>query len=299
MNTLYDGLLGKFEYDDTQYCVQESDADGEYLHYIGSETDGSRITIPHGIRNCHLMFSDTNIKSQPTIPSGVYSMEAMFLNCLDMTQTQSIPYGVENCNSAYSYCPSITHGPRMPDSVTSADFMYDGDTHLRDVPNLSQNLKSCNYMFANCESASDLPDMPDSVTHANGFCINCRSLALPPELSNSLQYINEGFAGCTNLLESPALPDSVIESNNISDGCYWLNTDLDDDFSDISDEAETISAPQLQANTEDFTSKYEAIYNSYHDKQANSPNHQMEALHQSGIASMSRSAENHSMDYGE
>ena len=42
----YKGKLGEFDYDDKEFKLEIDDE--ECLHYIGTETDGSKIKIPDG-----------------------------------------------------------------------------------------------------------------------------------------------------------------------------------------------------------------------------------------------------------
>ncbi len=62
----YEGEFGIFDYDDTEFKVVSGDEALDYvcedigkdsiLYYIGKETDGSKIKIPEGIKDCSGMF---------------------------------------------------------------------------------------------------------------------------------------------------------------------------------------------------------------------------------------------------
>jgi len=120
----YKGFLGNFWYDDTEFkhiCGN--------FQYIGTETDGSKIKIPKGIKDCTCMFANSDITTPPVIPEGVIDCRHMFHNCRLLTKAPVIPEGVtdyrhmfdgckslqnyslitatDNVLSAYCYCPSV------------------------------------------------------------------------------------------------------------------------------------------------------------------------------------------------
>ena len=69
----YNGILGSFEYEDTEFKIIEKDEE-ICLHYIGKEPDGDKIKIPEGIVDCNHMFFDCSIlKKAPIIPESVIS----------------------------------------------------------------------------------------------------------------------------------------------------------------------------------------------------------------------------------
>lgn len=119
----YNGILGKFEYDDTQFSI----ADAKYgsLIYIGEETDGSKIQIPNGVINLTNTFASSDITSPPKIPYGVKIMKSTFINT------------------------NIEEMPEIPNTVEIMDFAF-AKTKIRDVKRLPNNLKSSENIFQDC-----------------------------------------------------------------------------------------------------------------------------------------------------
>ena len=70
--------LGEFYYNPDEFKICHSD----YLKYVGSETDGSKIKIPQGIKSCNSMFDGCeNLITAPSIPEGVKNCNHMFFCC--------------------------------------------------------------------------------------------------------------------------------------------------------------------------------------------------------------------------
>lgn len=103
----YDGAIGKFEYDPKEFKL----AGGKHyamLLYVGKETDGSKIKIPEGIKDCSRMFEYTDITVPPVIPDGVEVVDRMFEGTFIKTR------------------------PVFPESVKSSDDVFKGCTYLEE-----------------------------------------------------------------------------------------------------------------------------------------------------------------------
>ena len=126
----YKGPLGKFQYDDTEFIEKSGN-----LHYIGTETDGSRIKIPKGIINCTFMFEGCNIVTPPTIPKGVTLCFGMFRNCKSLIKAPDIPEKTTNCCTMFYGCDSLITGTplprRMPRRILNCFYMYQGCSALK------------------------------------------------------------------------------------------------------------------------------------------------------------------------
>ena len=97
----YEGKLGIFDYDDTEWAICR-----EYLQYIGDKTEG--ITIPTGITNYNFMFHGcTSLTSAPTIPNGVTNCRFMFCGCKSLTSAPTIPEGVIFSGGIFKGCTSL------------------------------------------------------------------------------------------------------------------------------------------------------------------------------------------------
>ena len=80
--------IGDFVYDTEQWTIS-----GGELRYIGSETDGSKIKIPEGVRRLAYTFSGRTLHSLPEIPESVEVMSNTFSNTVvpDVIDHLTIP----------------------------------------------------------------------------------------------------------------------------------------------------------------------------------------------------------------
>lgn len=103
-----DDVIGVFDYDDTEFELNIVPFDGiipgrTILHYIGKETDGSKIKIPEGITSIARMFVGSNLKTPPLIPNSVTNMYGAFARCESLEEAPVIPHGVEDlCKTFFS-----------------------------------------------------------------------------------------------------------------------------------------------------------------------------------------------------
>ena len=114
----YDGAIGSFTYDPGMFKL----IGGKQLArlvYTGKETDGSKITIPEGVKDCSRMFQNTKIVTPPVIPEGVMNCESMFEHCLNLEKPPVIPEGVVNCDRMFAGS-MIQEKAVFPDSVQTA-----------------------------------------------------------------------------------------------------------------------------------------------------------------------------------
>lgn len=133
----YVGDLGMFRYDNEVFKLYEVNG-VEWLYYIGKETDGSKIEIPKGIRNCMCMFGNTKIESAPRIPDGVWSCRYMFSNT-GITSASRIPDGVIDTTGMFDNCYRLIVAPEMPDSVKQYANMFTGCYRLSELPTFFNN----------------------------------------------------------------------------------------------------------------------------------------------------------------
>ena len=154
----YSGELGEFDYD-----TREFELDG-YLHYIGTEPDGSKIKIPAGVEKCNGMFADCKfLIKAPAIPNGVKDCTVMFKGCTSLIIAPEISNGVEDCRYMFYNCESLATPPVIPNGVEYCDSMFSGCESLTKAPEIPNGVKFCSYMFADCMSLTKAPVIPDSV----------------------------------------------------------------------------------------------------------------------------------------
>ena len=94
--------LGDFVYDTEQWTIR-----GGELRYIGSETDGSKIKIPEGVKSLAYTFSGNTLHSLPEIPESVEAMNNTFSNAVvpDVIDHLTIPVNAYRL-FGYAYTPA-------------------------------------------------------------------------------------------------------------------------------------------------------------------------------------------------
>jgi len=99
----YNGRLGTFDYDDEEFKIKNG-----CIHYIGNESDGNKIKIPEGIKNCSFMFHGCEfLVNAPVIPDGVMYCNFMFKGCSSLVNPPIIPKSVLNCGHMFKDCVSL------------------------------------------------------------------------------------------------------------------------------------------------------------------------------------------------
>jgi len=209
----YDGKLGTFDYDDDLWETYQSEyrnSDGKFeskqcLRYIGSETDGLKIHIPEGIKDCSNMFNScSNLKTSPVIPNGVINCDMMFYHCDNLRMPPVIPQGVKDCSWMFYCCGK-----------------------LEDVAQLPDGLERCRSMYSTCRSLTDISlVIPGSAKNCDYMFYSCGSLTIPPVMSEGVERCNQMFYGCENLRYSPAIPKSVNQFYGMFHGCEDLGDDV-------------------------------------------------------------------------
>jgi len=112
----YQGPLGDFEYNDTEFRVFTYGV----IKYIGKETDGTKIKIPAGITDCSFMFENCcKLQTVPVIPEGVRICNGMFVNCSSLQQAPEIPVTVKQCNFIFSEC-GFFYTPLLPQNTAGS-----------------------------------------------------------------------------------------------------------------------------------------------------------------------------------
>ena len=180
----YQGALGDFEYDPTEFQIQVARCDAseygaggdvEVLRYIGSETDGRKITIPSGIRNTSFMFRGTDLETAPILPPTVQSAFGMYADCKKLKDGSGpMPESLREAEFMYAGCDAMTKAPQfIPGSVKYADYMFTGDAKMQNTPVIKYGVESMNGIFGGCESLTDAPVIPQSVKQANHATYGC------------------------------------------------------------------------------------------------------------------------------
>lgn len=184
----YEGALGSFDYDPSQFEVQRvnvpQDVNGEslehdgymdVLRYVGNETDGNKIHIPEGVTNMNMMFMNTNIVSAPKIPMSVESMFASFASCKELKKANiMIPPKVKSAEFMFANCSQLEHGPGLvPGNVDNVNYMFAACENLRNTPRIGSGVQQGEYMFAGCKNLTKEPNVPRSMVEYNNMTCNC------------------------------------------------------------------------------------------------------------------------------
>ena len=175
----YKGPLGEFVYNTGDFEVlRQYGPMGmfEILKYRGHETDGSKIEIPKGIKDCSYMFEKCSIQTPPIIPVGVKNTSHMFKDCMSLTRGAVVPYGVKIMSFMYEGCRVLQSVPSMPDTVMYAQYMCDSCSALFEPPRISKKLVNASGMFRGCREMVKLAELPDTCEKQEHIYRNCEKL---------------------------------------------------------------------------------------------------------------------------
>ena len=187
----YSGGLGDFVYDPNQFELQKvkvptniqdetMDHNGELyvLRYVGTETNGSKIHIPDGIKNIDMMFTNTDIKSAPRIPTSVESMFATFASCRKLESANiTIPPSVKSGEFMFTDCRNLEIGPSLiPGTIDNANYMFAACGKLQNTPKIGKGIQQGEFMFAGCETLRKEPNVPRSMVEYKNMTIGCTGI---------------------------------------------------------------------------------------------------------------------------
>ena len=186
----YDGVLGTFVFDPTQFELQmvrvEADDFGHdagmypILKYVGDEVDGRHIQIPEGLKSGAMMFADNKeLQTMPKLPASLEDGFSMFKGCenLQLASCVSLPSKMEDAAFMFADCPNLMRGPmRMPGSLRDATGMFANCESLQNTPHLNSGLESADSMFWNCKGLKKKPNIPRSCEHADFATEGCTGI---------------------------------------------------------------------------------------------------------------------------
>lgn len=167
----YKGELGEFDYNPQEfhlmgvrcdldlnrvYVYDDPEAENarECLHYIGFETDGSKIKIPQGITDCCCMFAGSTLVTPPIIPDGVTTCANMFVWSVSLESPPVIPESVKICTLMFGLCTQLKSAPVIPETVKNCYRMFYHCTSLLEAPIVPSKAYRCE-MFEECRNLKD------------------------------------------------------------------------------------------------------------------------------------------------
>lgn len=182
----YSGPLGTFAFDKTQFELRKHPvpATGDapatetiILKYIGTETDGRKISIPKGCTDISLMFAGTDITSAPRLPLGVRYAVGAFKDCEGLTDARGsvpgLPLTVRDASYMFAGCTRLRSGPDVPSTVDAMDGMYYGCRSLSATPSVGGGVGTMDYAFADCPSLKQAPRVPKGAVSARDVTACC------------------------------------------------------------------------------------------------------------------------------
>lgn len=183
----YEGVLGKFQYDATQFQLQVIQVDADdfgnpatsypVLKYIGPEVEGRYIQIPEGLEDGSFMFDgNENLQSMPKLPKSLKIGFGMFKDCksLESAGALTLPPKMTDGQFMFSGCTKLLRGPAViPGTLKDATGMFANCKSMGNTPKILPGVECCDSMFANCESLTKKPKIPQSVQYADYATYGC------------------------------------------------------------------------------------------------------------------------------
>lgn len=182
----YSGPLGTFTFNKNEFelrkhpvpaTVDAPAADTIILKYIGTETDGRKISIPKGCTDISLMFEGTDITSAPRLPLGVRYAVGAFKDCESLADARGnvprLPPTVRDASYMFAGCTRLKHGPDVPGMVDAMDGMYYGCRSLSATPSVGGGVGTMDYAFADCPSLKQAPRVPKGAVSARDVTACC------------------------------------------------------------------------------------------------------------------------------
>ena len=208
----YDGILGKFKYDDTKFNLIEGIQWNRVgLHYIGEESD---IEIPEGLRTCKNMFKNSkyeklriHFNNQP-----IRSCRNMFNDCRNLTEIEFYDINTEEvedmCNMFYT-CSALRR-------IDLSGFNFKTVTDVSNMFAYCRSLEEIDLSNFNGEQIETVRSMFMNCTKLRGIDFGKYDFQNVDEMDNLL-------AGCTELMYVHA-PNLILDTGSFSifKGCKNL-----------------------------------------------------------------------------
>ena len=164
-----------------------------------------------------------NLKEPPEIPDTVIDMSFAFESCL-ITEAPVLPSGLIYATCCFQMCPNLVSTNNLNIStLTNCTFMFNHCTKLTTVQNLPPNMENMFGMFFGCTSLKTLGSVtiPSSVTNMR-LAFRESGLTKAPILPIGVTDVTQAFFDCYDLRNVPYIPSTVTEAQSCFEGCSAL-----------------------------------------------------------------------------
>lgn len=139
---------------------------------------------------------------------------------VDLRST-SLPSGITEINSLFLNCVALVYSPSIPTSVTSFSKAFQNSS-LKLVPTLHEGITVLKWAFENT-LITVCPELPSTVTDISSMCYKCYNLVTPPSvIPESVTHMNLTFAYCSLIVNPPLFPSNVFYVEKTYRGCTSL-----------------------------------------------------------------------------
>ena len=209
-------------YSVNEFEVLKDKVGRKYLHYSGSETDGSKIHIPINVVSYYRMFENSKIIKTTKIPNTVIDIESAFHNCDELSEFPIIPNKVFNCAHAFDGCTSLNGKVDIPESVITCSAMLKQCIMIKEPMNIPNGVTNCNSMYAGCISLRHAGLIPDSAVFCNNMYDECINLIEAPAIPYGVKECNSMFEECIKLHKTYTIPKTVEQCSRMFYNCKEL-----------------------------------------------------------------------------
>ncbi len=226
-------VLGTFKYDPTQFEVVLGQR-RIYLHYIGSEIDGSCIKIPIGLKSAYRLFCGCGIVYPPQIPYGVTDCSSAFRDCRELKEPPKFPSSVVCLNHALDGCVSLRKPPLIAGTILYFDGIFKGCVALELPAVLPLDGKPEEYEDSIYEGCTTLERVYGSLkasvlneVEKNSFVISYDGSLGSFEYDTReycIEYCEEFsyLHYCGEASRGIVLPEGLVDASRVFQDCYWV-----------------------------------------------------------------------------
>lgn len=196
----HEGPLGSFTYDPNEFELQKINvpASDEFeggsfmaLRYVGTETNGSNIQIPNGIKDVSYMFMNRDITSMPHLPNSAEDAYGMCAGCKSLlTADAALPKSLKRSQFMFMACDNLQQGPAFVSSE-NADYMFAGCRAMKNTPKLANGMEHADYMFYECDGLSQQPTVPKTMRSCENMTHGCGGIDAAVDIQKQAQLERE------------------------------------------------------------------------------------------------------------